>query len=181
MASDSAARTLLLGMGNPILRDDALGIHLARARGGLLAGRTDLDVIEECPVGGLELLDLLCGYDRALVFDSIRTQGGTPGSWYLFTAEALQETRNLRNVHDVNLATALSLGRSLGMRLPPDPEIHVFAVEIEDDLTFSERLTEALETSWPRFSAEILSAAQELLGSGSPNPASRTTTQGGPP
>ncbi|MBN1336797.1 MAG: hydrogenase maturation protease [Deltaproteobacteria bacterium] len=163
-------RTLVLGMGNPILADDAVGVRLARAAGGAFGGRPDLTVVEECSVGGLEVLEVLQGYDRVVVLDAIRTRGGTPGDWYRFTAEALKETSNLRNVHDVNLATALALGRTLGMPVPPDCEIHVFAVEILDDLTFSERMTDALEAAWPRFSAEILAEVQGLVESEIPLP-----------
>jgi hydrogenase maturation protease len=147
-----------------------VGIRLARAMGARWGDRPDLDVVEECSVGGLELLDVLNGYNRVVVLDAIRTRSGIPGSWYRFTAEALRETRNLRNVHDANFATALALGRALGLCLPPDDEIHVFAVEIDDDLTFSERMTEALEAAWPRFSSEILTAARDLLEPGAPHP-----------
>ena len=49
-----------------------------------------------------------------------RPTGGTPGTWYRFDAGALRETMNLTNVHDTNFATALELGRRLGMRVPAD-------------------------------------------------------------
>ena len=54
---------------------------------------------------------------------------------------------NLSNVHDTNFATALQLGRADGHALPRDDDIHVFAVEIADNLTFSETLTPELEAA----------------------------------
>jgi hydrogenase maturation protease len=156
-------KTLLLGMGNPILTDDAVGVRLARDLGAHLSGFPDLDVVEECPVGGLDLIDVLRGYQRAIVLDSIETVGGVPGTWHGFTAEALRETVHLTNVHDANFATALELGRRLGVPLPESRDIHVFAVEVEDDVTFSERMSPALERAFPACAAAILARVQALL------------------
>ncbi|MBI5385170.1 MAG: hypothetical protein HZA90_10840 [Verrucomicrobia bacterium] len=209
-------KTLLLGMGNPILSDDAIGVRLAKdLKAALQAGgavpwgssadfpvcriagfptceappsqehfsrshglptgksalrqagkpalRSTLDVIEECSVGGLNLLDLLRGYERVIVLDSLQTSDATPGAWHRFTAEALRETVHLTNIHDANFATALGLGRRLGLPLPEDREIHIFAVEIEDNRTFSERMTPALERAYPTVRAAVFKALHALL------------------
>ena len=74
-----AMKTLLLGMGNPILSDDAVGVRLAADIGDRLLGRPASTVRADCSVGGLELLDVLAGYARVIVLDSIRTAGGVPG------------------------------------------------------------------------------------------------------
>ena len=60
-----------LGMGNPILTDDAVGVRLANDVGAALAGRADVTVVPECSVGGLNLLDHLEGFERAVVCDAI--------------------------------------------------------------------------------------------------------------
>jgi hydrogenase maturation protease len=157
-------RTVLLGMGNPILRDDAVGIRLAhdfKRRYGALA---DLDVIAECSVGGLNLLGLIDGYDQMIAVDSIKTRGGIAGSWYRFTLADLRETMHLSNIHDANFATAVELGRRLGMAVPAAPSCHVFAVEILDNLTFDETMSEILELAYPALAAEILPEILELVG-----------------
>jgi len=148
-------RTLVLGMGNPILSDDAIGIVLASTLKPQLADIPGVDVVEECCVGGLNLLDVLEGYDRLIALDSIKTIGGVPGTWYAFDATALRETMNLRNVHDANFATALALGRHMGMHLPDDKGCHVVAVEIADNMTFSESLSPALEAALPKIVADV--------------------------
>ena len=135
-------RALVVGLGNPVLRDDGVGVRLARdfrrqwergpapgeprAIGRLAArptGTNDLDFVEECSVGGLTLVEQLAGYDRVVILDSIRTQNGRPGDWYSFTAAALRPTMNLSGVHDANFATALELGRRTGLALPQDEQI----------------------------------------------------------
>jgi hydrogenase maturation protease len=156
-------RTLLLGMGNPILSDDAVGVRLARDLRGKLSGIPDLDVLEECAIGGLDLLDVFCAYDRVFALDSIRTAGGVPGAWYYFTAEALRETVHLTNIHDANFATALTLGHSMGMALPKLSDIHIFAIEAKETLTFSERMTPELEGAFSRCASGILGEIRKLL------------------
>jgi hydrogenase maturation protease len=107
----------------------------------------------------------MAGYDRVVVLDSIMTEGGTPGTWYAFDARSLRETLNMRNVHDVNFATALELGRSMGTALPDDDEIRVFAVEVSDTVTFSETMSDALEAALPELADEIGREIDALLKS----------------
>jgi len=156
-------RTLLVGRGNPYLSDDAVGLRLAAALGPQLAEYPDLDVVEDCSVGGLDLLEILSGYRRVIILDSLRTRGGAPGDWHHFTAEALHHTVHLAGVHDANFATVLLLGRRLGMPLPDPGDIHLFAVEVEDDLTFCERTSPALEQRFAGCSAAILDCVRTLL------------------
>lgn len=183
---------LLLGMGNPILSDDAIGVRLAAdCRTSLSNERSEpresfvgptyransphqglptfasrqarLDIVQECSVGGINLIDVLRGYDRVVVFDSLQTSDSRPGAWHRFTAEALRDTVHLTNIHDANFATALAFGRRLGLPLPEDSEIHIFAVEIQDNRTFSERMTPALEQAYPQLRAGIFRELRELL------------------
>ncbi|HYQ80334.1 MAG TPA: hydrogenase maturation protease [Anaeromyxobacteraceae bacterium] len=156
-------RTLVLGMGNPYLRDDAVGIRLATFLRRRLGEAPGVRYVEECSVGGLEILELAAGHDRLVVLDSIQV-GAEPGSWVHFDGTALRETLNLRNVHDTNLATALELGRRLGLGVPDDGEVHVFAVEVEDVLTFADRMSDTLERRFPEYASEICQEVAPLLG-----------------
>jgi len=162
-------RTLVIGMGNPILCDDAVGIRLARemrARFDETPGTgADVDFIEDCSVGGLNLLDLVIGYDRLIVFDSIRTPGETPGNWHAMTGATFRETMNLGCVHDANFTTALELGRHMDACVPRPEDVHIFAVEIVDNTTFSEHMTPQLEAAYGDFSPEIVREALALLRS----------------
>ena len=156
--------TVIIGMGNPILSDDSVGVRLARDVDRALLDRPDVVVVPECSVGGLNLLDYLVSYRTAVVLDAVRTRGGVPGTCYRFTAEALQPTAHLCNVHDANFATALALGRILGMDLPADRDIHVFAVEIVDDTTFGTELTPEVSRRYPSCLRRVLRGLKTLLG-----------------
>ena len=137
-------KTLILGMGNPILSDDGVGIHVARA----LEGRVNQQgvTVTETSMGGLNLLDLLVNFDRAIIIDAIQTVGGEAGRIYRLDLEAFGATRHATSPHDVNFATALELGNRLGLALPS--QIDIFAIEVADTSHFGEectpRVTEAI-------------------------------------
>lgn len=155
--------TLVLGLGNPYARDDAAGLRLAAAAQERWASWPGLSWLPDCSTGGLDLLPLLTGHSRLVLFDSIRTAEGRPGDWHRFTAADLRETRHLDSIHDLNFATALELGRALGMDLPADREIHIFAVEIEENDEFGEEFSPSLAAVWPRLCRELLAEAAGLL------------------
>ena len=73
-------RTLVLGLGNPILSDDSVGFRVAQ----LLRSRLDQREVTvlETGVAGLNLLDLLVGYDKAVIIDAIQTVEGKAGDVY---------------------------------------------------------------------------------------------------
>lgn len=162
-SANTVPKTIVLGMGNPILCDDAVGIRLAQDFRIQAGERAGVDYVVDCSVGGLNLLDLVAGYDRLIVFDSIRGGGGPPGTWYAMTGETFRETMNLTNVHDANFTTALELGRLMGAHLPRPEDVHIFAVEIADNMTFSESMTPELEAAYGALSQAILQRALALL------------------
>jgi hydrogenase maturation protease len=142
-------RTLVLGLGNPILTDDGVGIHAVRAAAARYAP-ADGVTFSEASVGGLRLLDAMAGYERVILVDAIQTSGGRPGDVYQLAASDLPASLHSGSTHDMSLHTALDLGRRLGMKLPGDGDIIIFAVEAEDVLTFSDSCTQAVARAIPR-------------------------------
>ncbi|MFC1937543.1 hydrogenase maturation protease [Chloroflexota bacterium] len=138
-------RTLILGMGNPILSDDGVGIQVARMLKSRL-NREDVTVMETS-MAGLNLPELLEDFDRAILIDAIQTGSGEIGRIYRFGAEALDATRRASSSHGLNFSTALELGSRLGLTLPKD--IAIFAIEVADVDTFGERCTSRVEEVIP--------------------------------
>jgi hydrogenase maturation protease len=138
-------KTLILGLGNPILRDDGIGCRVAAA----LKERIKAPNVKvmEAAIAGLELIDILTGYDRAIIIDAIQTEKGTPGKIYRFGPNDLANTRHANNPHSVNFATALELGKKLNIKMPR--EIIFYAIEAEDVTSFSEECTPAVKKALP--------------------------------
>ena len=145
-------KTLVLGLGNPILTDDSAGCRVAMALQAKLH-RPDVD-IKEASIAGLDFLDTLSGYDRTIIIDAIQTGKGKPGKIYRFGPEALADTRHAASPHDINLATALELGKKLNLPLPR--EITIFAIEAADVTNFSEDCTPGVARAIPQCVALVL-------------------------
>ncbi len=151
-------KTIVLGLGNPILRDDGVGNRVALELEDKLAQRQDITVMETS-MSGLSLIDLLAGYDKAIIIDAIQTAEGKAGQIYRLTPDAFNNTRHASSPHDVNFATALELGNRLGMSMPK--QILIYAIEVADTTTFSEKCTPAVSRAIP---ACIKMITKELNG-----------------
>jgi hydrogenase maturation protease len=145
---------LVLGLGNPILSDDGVGIHVVRAVAARWTG--DGVQFQEASVGGLRLLEVIAGYDRLILVDAIQTPDGTPGHVYHLTPDDLRKSLHAGSTHDLSFEGALAWGRRMGMALPPDDAIRLIAVEAEDVLTFGEALTPAVAAALPDAAEAVL-------------------------
>jgi hydrogenase maturation protease len=152
-------RTLIFGLGNPLIADDSVGLRVVEELKPRLAGRADVEVSEDY-WGGLRLMERMIGFDGAIVVDAIQT-GAAPGTIHRLTPDGIATQRSA-SAHDVNLATALEFGRQAGARLPENRHIRLVGVEAEDILTFGERLTPAVQAAVPRAVEAVLEALDEL-------------------
>jgi hydrogenase maturation protease len=137
--------TRIIGLGNSILKDDGVGIYAVRElRRCLNQARLDSDIdIVETEVGGFSLMELMTGWRRVILVDSIQFKGLEPGTVVRIQPDDLHTSLRLRSVHDIDLPTVLELGRRLGLSMPQD--ITVFGIQAEDALTFGESLTDAAQ------------------------------------
>jgi hydrogenase maturation protease len=152
-------KTLVIGLGNPLVSDDSVGLRVAEALKPLLAHQTDVEVSEDY-WGGLRLMERMIGFDRAIVIDAIQT-GAPPGTIHLLKPEGIPTQRSA-SAHDVNLSTALEFGRQAGARLPGNDCIRLVGIEAEDILTFSERCTPAVQAAIPRAVEAVLTTLDTL-------------------
>jgi len=153
-------KTIIIGLGNPILTDDSVGIKVVRLlkdRLNSLNGSNGLncsvDVIE-LYAGGIRLIDVLAGYDHALIVDAMVTGDHDYGTVRFFAESELRNTRNTISMHDIDLPTALEMGRMLGIKMPWD--ITVLGIEAKDVETFSEDLTAEVAKAVPAAVAKII-------------------------
>lgn len=139
-------KTLVLGLGNPVLTDDGVGfVVVEEVRKRLPTADV---TVSQASVGGLSLLELVVGYDRVVIVDAIRTAGGTPGEVHQLSPDEFRGSIRAASTHDVDLATALELGRQLGMDIPG--EIVILGIEAVDVETFGEELTPSVAAAVPQ-------------------------------
>lgn len=153
-------KTLVLGIGNTILSDDGVGPRVAQLVRWALgnAGYPAVTVMETA-VSGLSLLDLLVGYERAIVIDAVQREGGEVGHVYRLTRKDFGVVSQTPPPHRMDLFTAIGLGES--MALPMPREVVIYAIEVADLTTFDERCTPAVEAAIPLAASKVL---EELRG-----------------
>ncbi len=150
-------KTLVLGTGNPILSDDGVGIKVAHEVGEKL---NDPQItVAATSEAGLSLLDSIVGYDKVIIIDAIQTKEGNIGQIYRMGPEDFSLTKHFSSPHQINLVTALELGKMLGLAMPQ--KITIFAVEARDIASFSEKCTPEVERAIPEAVKMVL---EELVG-----------------
>lgn len=143
-------KTLIIGLGNPILGDDGVGWRVVEEVAKAAAGRPEVET--DCvALGGLSLMERLTGYRRVILVDAIYTGDEPVGTVRRFTLADLPDLTagHTASAHDTSLHNAMNVGRSMGVLLPEDDEVHIVAIEAENVYDFSERLTPAVEAAIP--------------------------------
>ena len=105
-------KALILGLGNPILSDDGIGLVVAERLKGRVGG---VDVIST-PLTGLHLLDLMVGYDALFLIDAMITTESPPGELKFISPDEV--SLPTLSSHGFNLLEILKLGKKLGLSVP---------------------------------------------------------------
>jgi hydrogenase maturation protease len=154
-------KTLIIGLGNPILGDDGVGWEVARRLEEHFAGqRPDLE-FDYLSLGGLSLMERMIGYRRVLLIDSLTTGTRPLGEVTTFTLDDLADlsSGHTTAAHDTSLKTALATGRKLGADLPEDRHVYIVAIEARQVHDLQEGLTPPIAAAVP----PAVQAALDLL------------------
>ena len=158
-AAASQSTVLILGLGNPLRKDDGIGprvIEELEAR-GLPEGVVTLDG----GTGGLDLLRVLEEWDDVVVVDAAdmdeSTGGRAAGEFVRFNPMQveLSESRDGLSLHHAGLAEVLALARALDR---PLPSIVIIGVQPRD-IGWGEGLSEEVEAQLPALLDAVLQEA----------------------
>ena len=136
-------RTLVLGLGNELAGDDAVGVLVARAVRGDLQ---DVAHVEESSAAGMALIEVFAGYERAVVVDSIVTGRNPPGT---ISEMGLGEVGRVvaPSLHQAGLPELAAVAERLGLGFPS--QTVVLAVEVVDPYALGARLSEPVAAAVP--------------------------------
>lgn len=148
-------RILVLGLGNDILGDDAVGLLAARRLREHCSAEVD---VVEAAESGLGLLDFLEGRRHALLLDAILTGRHPVGSVLEFSREDFRTTGG-SSPHYTGLPEFLRLAECLAIPVPT--ELCVLAMEVEDPYRVREGLSLAVDQA---LSGYVARACQILDG-----------------
>ena len=147
-------KTLVIGLGNPILGDDGVGWVVAEDVKKHLS--PDLTVDVDClSLGGISLMERLIGYERAILIDAFISEL-EEGSIIVSKLEELTNYSafHLTSAHDMSLQNALEMGRRLGADLAE--AITVVGVSASHVYDFSEELSPLVQDAVPKMTRIVV-------------------------
>ncbi len=151
---------LILGIGNTIYGDDAIGIYLARALQEQGQFPAEFRITEEM---GLGLLEKLCGYKQLIVIDSILTPDNNIGKVHHYKGEDFISLTHF-SCHYAGLPELFHIARLLQLDFPQ--QIHILGIEISDATTVSDTLSPALRRKFPGILANVHQILEKVLQPG---------------
>jgi len=156
----SEKKILLLGLGNDILSDDAVGLNVAREIRRRLSESDGIEVRETSEMG-LSLLDYFVGFDDLLLVDAVQTGQAPPGFLHEFDGNDLKILPTV-SPHFLGVGEVLALGRRLGLAVPA--RVRIFAVEVADPFTVAAGMTPPLQQALQAIVERVFRAVRELSG-----------------
>jgi hydrogenase maturation protease len=142
-------KTIIIGLGNPILGDDGIGWKVSEEiKKSDIFKSTSIEV--DClAVGGLTLMERMVGFQRAILVDALQTGKYPPGTVVKLRLEDVPEKRagHIASAHDVNLKVAIQLGREMGAQLPE--EIYIVGIEAQRVYDISEEISPLIRSAIP--------------------------------
>lgn len=145
-------RTLILGVGNLLLKDEGVGIHVIHAleKEPLPASVTCMDG----GTGGLHLIGWLEGYERILMIDATLDEH-PPGTVRVIRPQYAADYPPLMSAHEIGLKDMIDV-----LILTGDlPEIHLLVISVADLGKVEMTLSPEVEAAIP----EVIRKIHEIL------------------
>jgi hydrogenase maturation protease len=136
---------LILGVGNTLLKDEGVGVHVAR-RLQAMDLPENVEVLEG-GVLGLDLLDHLEEREKVVVVDAV-DGGDEPGTIHRLTRADIEsgKTRCHMSLHEIDLPQVFATADLMGLKVDPI----IIGIEPKDmDLGYDE-MTPEVEAAIPR-------------------------------
>lgn len=164
-------KILIVGLGNPILSDDAIGLYVVRKiseylQSSSLKDKHNIDIIEES-VNSLELVERFLGYNKVIIVDSLKTNKLPVGEIAKLTPKSFEKTntRNVSNPHDVDFYSAINVLREVfGKKVTND--ITIYGIEVRNINEFGETLSPELSKKIDEYAKLILRDITKTFSNG---------------
>jgi hydrogenase maturation protease len=153
-------KTLLIGLGNPILGDDGVGWRVVEDA----QKRLDPDsgvAVDYLSLGGISLMEHLIGYKRAILVDAFISDENV-GSVFVYKLDEIPNYSafHVSSAHDMTLQSAIELGKWMGAVLPG--EVIVVGIATRRIIDFDEELSPPVEQAIPRAIEVVLGLLKQL-------------------
>ncbi len=132
MAQDPVRRTALMGFGNPVRSDDAVGIYVVQQLQQQLHDAEHISVFD-MGTSAFEVLFQLRDHQQIILVDAVVNSGDPVGTLYRLPAEEVRRAPQddpMVFLHSLRWDQALSYAKKLlGDDYPDDIQVYLIAVE----------------------------------------------------
>lgn len=149
---------LVIGLGSPIMSDDAVGLRVVQAIEDM--GISGVSTQQEA-IGGLDIIPLVMDHRRVIIVDAIQTFQRPPGTVMVMDPDDFRHTVAPASAHEMNLPTAMLLGRQLEPERMPE-SVRYVTIEVKDLVTVSEQMTPEVEAALPAAVRTVLDLIDAL-------------------
>lgn len=152
---------LILGLGNLLMGDEGLGVHLAQR----LALRNDLPQgvdVREGGTAGFQLTEYFTNYPVVILIDAT-LDDNPPGTIRLLKPRFSSEFPKALSTHDIGLKDLLDGLTLLGKM----PEIHLFVMSVNELQPMHIGLSPEVEAALPDLERQVLALAGDFAGNNS--------------
>ena len=114
-----------MGIGNTIRGDDGIGIYIAEEIKKKLVNKKNKVTVMSSETAGLNLLDLIVGYSKLIIVDSIQVSSNNElGHIFKLEVNQLNSSNGHFNSHDIDFLKLFKIGKKLGIKLPRKKKIY---------------------------------------------------------
>lgn len=145
----------LIGLGNPYVGDDSIGIKIVEAIQTNYPLSESIDVLPDLSLSGIGLVEVFRGYDKVIIVDAILTKNHQVGEIVVFTPDDLTDTLHTTDFHNMDFFSAVQFAKHLYTDIPED--ITLIGIEIEKANEFTYEISNQLKQNYTKIVDQVYS------------------------
>lgn len=157
MYTTAITKTAILGFGNPVRSDDAIGVYVAIELGKQLGERDDITVFD-MGTSAFEILFKLKGHQRIIIVDGVINSGEPDGTLFSLPASTINaqiQDDPLVFLHGLKWDQALSYAKKMMGNEFPENNISVYLIAISD-IKMEMQLNRSIQEAGDKLIARLL-------------------------
>ena len=146
-------KVALIGLGNPIVGDDAIGIKVVDYIRDTFSLPDYVEIIGDVSLAGIGLVEQFRGFDKIILVDSIQTGIHPKGTVVHLNQEEYSTALHISDYHNMDFFTALDFCNQVYDDIPKD--ITIIGIEIISVTEFSDELSTELHEKFDKIIDEV--------------------------
>lgn len=162
--NDGLDRILVMGVGNPLMRDDGIGPRVVELLRSGYSFPDNVDVVDAGTMSFM-ILDLFRDIDQLIVIDAIQGTEHPAGTVLILTPEEIAPNQVKHSLHDTRLVDVLQAAELMGYT----PKTVAIGVQIESIEDWVLELSPACDAAVPIAAAAVLEQLEALNVTATPD------------